>query len=104
PRFDEIGVDFAATGEYRTLAASYAEIRDVARVMKAGPVEVRTVSAAKADEEAADAEVVEGEEAAVETPAAGAPARRAEAGPVQMRSLDEFVEHFIALGRKGVAV
>ena len=35
-------------------------------------------------------------------PAAG-PARK-DAGPLQIRSLDDFVEHFIGLGRKGIAV
>ena len=42
PRIDHIGVDFVAAGEYRTLAASYADIRDVVRAMRKGPVEIRT--------------------------------------------------------------
>src|SRR4249919_3248610 len=31
PRVDHIGPDFTTTGEYRTLAASYSEIRDLVR-------------------------------------------------------------------------
>ena len=100
PRYDEMGVDFVATGEYRTLAASYAEIRDVTRVMKAGPVEVRTVAAHKADED--EAPDTGGDEAA--PPAPEAAPKRPDAGPVQMGSPDAFVEHFITLGRKGVAI
>ncbi|MDP1571720.1 MAG: DNA topoisomerase (ATP-hydrolyzing) subunit B [Vicinamibacterales bacterium] len=104
PRFDELGVDFVATGEYRTMAASYAEIRDIVRVMKAGPVEVRTLAATKADEdEAPEPAADDAAEAAPEAPPEAAP-RRADTGPVQMGSLDEFVEHFIGLGRKGVAI
>ena len=37
PRMHYIGVDFIAAGEYRTLAASYADIRDVVRAMRQGP-------------------------------------------------------------------
>ena len=33
-----------------------------------------------------------------------APPSRADAGPVRVSSVDDFVEHFFALGRKGVAV
>ena len=38
------------------------------------------------------------------TPRRRRAARGEEPAPLQMRSLDEFVEHFIALGRKGIAV
>ena len=37
-------------------------------------------------------------------PAGVAKAAKKDSGPLQIRSLDEFVEHFIALGRKGIAV
>jgi len=104
PRFDDLGIDFVATGEYRTMAASYAEIRDIVRVMKAGPVEVRTLTATKADEdETPEPATDDVADAAPETVPDAVP-RRADAGPVQMGSLNEFVEHFIGLGRKGVAI
>ena len=37
------------------------------------------------------------------TPAAAA-ATAAKNGPVPVRTIDEFIDHFIALGRKGVAI
>ena len=127
PRHDHIGIDFVAAGEYRTLAASYADIRDVVRAMRKGPVEIRTVAGARDDEPVDEA----GETIAVERTAAeqsaleelgvegasdsatvtatrgakgAAAAARKDSGPLQIRSLDEFVEHFIGLGRKGIAV
>ena len=119
PRIDQIGVNFIVTGEYRTLAASYAEVRDVVRAMKLGPIEVRVSGAGPvAEEEPVEAESpAQSEDALAEAvaraeadAAAGGPtatARKADAGkngPVQMRTVDEFVDYFIALGRKGIAV
>ena len=40
----------STTGEYRTLAASYADIRDLVRAMRKGPVEIRTVAGAREEE------------------------------------------------------
>jgi DNA gyrase subunit B len=117
PRLDHIGVSFVATGEYRTLLASYADIRDVVRAMRRGPVEIRTLGAAREEEpvnETGDI-ISEGELSATEKsaldqlavdtaakPAAGA--GKKDNGPLQIKTLDEFVDHFIGLGRKGVAV
>jgi DNA gyrase subunit B len=117
PRIDHIGPDFITTGEFRTLAASYAEIRDLVRAMRNGPLEIRTASGVR-DEEPVDeaGEVVASELSAAEksalnepgvntdTAAIKAAAGRKDAGALQIRSLDDFVEHFIGLGRKGVAV
>ena len=121
PRIDHIGVDFVAAGEYRTLAASYADIRDVVRAMRQGPVEIRTEAGGRDEgpvDEAGEMIAVErtaAEQSALEElgvegavpPSEGvvktAPSRK-ESGPLQIRSLDEFVEHFIGLGRKGIAV
>jgi DNA gyrase subunit B len=115
-RIDKIGDDFVTSGEYRTLAASYAEIKDVVRAMRKAPVEVRvsdgTKAAAEEAEEAEDAAALSAEEkdalaaigVAPTTEAAKAPALRTSAGPVPIRTIDEFIDHFIALGRKGVAI
>jgi len=106
PRHAQIGTDFIATGEYRTLAATYAEVRDVVRGLRKGPIEVRALATAKSEEQNTDAE---GSVDASATPAAdtatatGAAARRTNES-IQLRSMDEFVNHFIELGRKGVAV
>ncbi len=120
PRVHCIGVDFIAAGEYRTLAASYADIRDVVRAMRQGHVEIRTVAGARDEEpvdEAGEMIAVErtaAEQSALEElgvegtapppPAGVAKAAKKDSGPLHLRSLDEFVEHFIALGRKGIAV
>jgi DNA gyrase subunit B len=128
PRIEHVGSDFVTTGEYRTLAASYADIRDVVRAMRKGPVEIRTTGAAKEDEpvdavgEPAGVERTAAEESALKElglegdaaadgggsapPRAGAKAAATakDSGLLQIRTLDEFVEHFIGLGRKGVAV
>jgi DNA gyrase subunit B len=103
-RTDDVGIDFVTSGEYRTLAASYAEVRDVVRAMRKGPIEVRVTASAPVEQEP-----VEGDEpgegaSGVPEPLTPGPAPGPKASPVQMRSVDEFVEHFIALGRKGVAV
>jgi len=116
PRLDHIGPDFITTGEFRTLAASYAEIRDLVRAMRKGPLEIRTASGAR-DEEPVDetGEVVSNELTAPEKSAlnelgvnmdaaAVKPAAGKKDATLQIRSLDDFVEHFIGLGRKGVAV
>ena len=52
-RIDRLGVEFVTSGEYRTLEASYQEIRDLVRALRRGGVEVRLISGA-ADEPAAE--------------------------------------------------
>jgi DNA gyrase subunit B len=105
PRVSTIGLEFVLSGEYRTLAASYADIRGIVRSFRQGPVEVRvsTATTASADEPLEDAvpDAVEGEEAA---PAVVAAPARKDAGPAHIATLDEMVEHFLSLGRKGVAI
>ena len=116
-RLDKIGDDFVTSGEYRTLAASYAEIKDVVRAMRKAPVEVRvsdgTKAAAEEAEEAEDAAALTAEEKDALAAIGVAPHRRGAgasrvppktAGPVSIRTIDEFIDHFIALGRKGVAI
>jgi DNA gyrase subunit B len=112
PRVYQIGVDFVASAEYRTLLAAYREIQDIRF-----PVTVRTTSAA-IEEAAEDLGIA----AADETAIGGAPvdeATRLAAEPRQsdpaaaraphgrettLGSVDDFVEFFIAAGKKGVAV
>ena len=120
PRIDHVGVTFVTSGEYRTLTASYSEIRDVVRAMRKGPVEIRTMGATRDEEpvnEAGDVVPDSGELSTAEKSAlddlgvdttakvtSSGPAPKKDTGPLQLRTLNEFVEHFIALGRKGVAV
>jgi DNA gyrase subunit B len=113
-RIDRVGYEFVISGEYRTLASSYAEIKSVVRAMRNGPVEVRTIAGGKVEEveetEPADEGLNADEKDALsaigvspEAVAARA-ATVAKTGPVSIRSIDEFIEYFIALGRKGVAI
>ncbi len=108
PRVVYIGHDFIAASDYRTLGATYAEVRDVVRAMRQGPIEVSTIAAAAKEAEEAEDEAAE-DDAPEAAPADTEPRVRATLpssgnGSLQMRSLDEFVTHFIELGRKGVAV
>ena len=114
-RFDRLGVEFVASGEYRTLDASYQEIRDLVRALRRGTVEVRlaaggsdepVVEEAGAAEDAAavDALTALGVDSTNAPVATGSGARPAKDAAVTLSSVDAFVEHFLMLGRKGVAV
>ena len=83
PRRQTVGVDFVETAEYRTLFARYAAVE-----MIRGPMEV---AALKEPDTAAVA--------AGEAPPASGSGTAAAVG-----SIDELVEHFIAAGRRGVAI
>jgi DNA gyrase subunit B len=113
-RIDTIGPEFVMSGEFRTLAAGYLEISQVLRSLRKGPAEVRVITNGKAPEDSGEAvEELSAEErdalnAIGLAPAEGAQgaqsAQGAKAGPASVHSLDEFIDHFIALGRKGVAI
>jgi DNA gyrase subunit B len=112
-RTDQIGPEFVAGGEYRTLAASYSEIKTLLRAMHKAPLEVRVSDGLKAAAEEAEeaeqvAEMTADEKDALSAiglaPVAAVPQPAAKAGPVLIRTVDEFIDHFIALGRKGVAI
>ncbi len=106
-RVSLVGAEFVLSGEYRALAASYAEVQEFVRGLRKGPVEIRTVGTAAVEEETADladGETAEESEAAP-VPAAAAPAAaRKAAEPVRAATIDEVVDHFLMLGRKGVAI
>jgi DNA gyrase subunit B len=85
-----VDLDFVSGGEYRTLLASYRDIRGVKL-----PVVVVAQGAAAA----AEPDDAEGAEA----PAAAAPARSREAD-VALDTLDQLVEFFITAGKRGVAI
>jgi len=112
PRTFQVNLDFVQTGEFRTLVASYQDVRGLL-----GPVTVHTASSAGPDDEAepeetagADATTVGGgtidnltRPASEPRPQAKA-ARRAEPADVRVESLDDLVDLFINAGKKGVAV
>ncbi|MEO8483850.1 MAG: DNA topoisomerase (ATP-hydrolyzing) subunit B [Acidobacteriota bacterium] len=98
-RRHRLDLDFVTTGEFRTLAATYQDVRD----LMAGPVTIRTAAnAAEVDEP--DETAAEGD--AVATPATDAEpkARKPREADRRVDSLDELVEYFVAAGRRGLAV
>jgi DNA gyrase subunit B len=98
-RKHRLDLDFITTGEFRTLAAAYQDVRD----LMIGAVSIRTSGAPEAEE-------VEATEAGDDTAAAEAAAKAAAAAPRarekdrRVESLDELVEYFVAAGRRGVTV
>jgi DNA gyrase subunit B len=104
-RQHRLDLDFVTTGEFRTLAAAYGDVRE----LLAGPVTIRTASLAAA----AETEPIE-EDGATDVDAADAgmtaPASREEPrsaskdGDRRVESLDELVEFFVAAGRRGLTI
>ena len=85
PRRQAVGVDFVETAEYRTLLAQHRAIDEVR-----GPLVVAAVkeSGAAGDNDGGDeARPADGKDSAV-----------------TIDTIDELVEHFIAAGRRGVAI
>jgi DNA gyrase subunit B len=126
PRHHRIDQDFVTTGEFRTLASSYQEIKEVR-----GPMVVKTAASAESDEAAeaatdtasADETAIGGApldeatrpaaepkalaDALIAEAAAGRPAAPGKAprdAEVRVESIDELVEFFTAAGKKGVAI
>jgi len=96
PKYHRIDQDFVTTSEFRTLANSYQDVKDVKgpMVVKTGPVV----------HDAADAEdVVEGE-APPDAAEARPIAKAKENGDVPVASVEDLVEFFIAAGKKGIAI
>jgi DNA gyrase subunit B len=93
PRHHRIDLDFVTTSEFRTLAASYQDVKGFR-----GQMTVRTIAVAPAATEVTV-------EATVETPAPEAtapkPATKAKDAEVKINTLDELVEFFIDAGKKG---
>jgi DNA gyrase subunit B len=109
PRTYSIGVDFIASGEYRTLLSAYREIQDIKF-----PVVVKT--SAVADEHPPDDAVASADDSSIggapldettklaaEPKSAGTRAGRKEPDTT-LATVDDFVEFFITAGKKGVAI
>jgi DNA gyrase subunit B len=119
PKYHRLDLNFVTSGEFRTLANSYADVKDVK-----GPVIVKGSGAAEVDEPAEDAgqaaatgdtaiggvPLDEATRLAAEPKAADASSMPASVkaakkdGDVRIESVDELVEYFIAAGKKGVAI
>jgi DNA gyrase subunit B len=116
PRHHRIDQNFVTTGEFRTLAASYQDVKGIR-----GPMTVKTIAVTDDDEHPE----APGQAAANETAIGGAPLdeatrlaaeskpldassapkqKAAKDADVRLETLDELVEYFTAAGKKGVAV
>ena len=117
PKYHRLDHDFVATGEFRTLANSYQDVKGIR-----GPMIVRSTAAMEVEEPVEGA----GAAAANDTAIGGAPLDEAtklaaeakpldaSAGPklpakakdseVRVETLDDLVEFFTAAGKKGVAI
>ena len=85
PRHHRIDLDFVQTGEFRTLVASYRDVKGIK-----GPMMVMTAAAHEAEETPEDA--------------APAPKPAPKDTAVRVETLDDLVEFFIAAGKKGVVI
>jgi DNA gyrase subunit B len=103
-RRHRLDLDFVTTGEFRTLATAYEEVRE----LMMGAVTIRTTKATQQVEEA-EAQGSDGA-AGDETPQISAPAAIPAASPAagtgdqRVESLDDLVEFFVAAGRRGIAI
>jgi DNA gyrase subunit B len=95
PRHFVFGGEFVSSGEYRTLAAAYREIQEIKF-----PVVVRALGAQVEPE----AEAVPEEAEPAEAGEAAAPKVAKKEADATLATVDEFVEFFLAAGKKGVAV
>ena len=99
-----VGLDLLQTGDYRQLLAHVADIRELLAALAAGPLTVQTGTTASATADEPDEETpADAAAAPAEDEVMAAPIRR-EQGPVVISSLDALVDHFLAMGRKGVAI
>ena len=105
-RRHRLDLDFVTTGEFRTLAAAYQDVRD----LMVGGVTIRTAASAAA---AAEAEEPAEGDATTDSASADTAASRPSAPPAakaaadtdrRVESLDELVEFFVIAGRRGLAI
>ncbi len=94
-RQHRLDMDFVTTGEFRTLAAAYQDVRE----LLSGPVTIRTAASAAPEE--TDVEET-APEATGEAPLK--PPKGARDTDHRVESLDELVEYFVAAGRRGLAI
>ncbi|HEY2435400.1 MAG TPA: DNA topoisomerase (ATP-hydrolyzing) subunit B [Vicinamibacterales bacterium] len=97
PKYHRLDLAFVTSGEFRTLASSYQDVKDVK-----GPMVVKGAGLSDGDEAAAEA----GPATAAGDVASGEPAKAAakKEADVRIETIDELVEFFIAAGKKGIAI
>ncbi|MGH9348274.1 MAG: DNA topoisomerase (ATP-hydrolyzing) subunit B [Vicinamibacterales bacterium] len=115
PRQFDIGVNFITSGEYRTLAAAYAAIRDIRFPVLVRATDLPADESVDAGKAAADDTAIGGAPLDDQTKLAAEPKDRISEAvgvrpvprkepDVTLGDVDAFVEYFIAAGKKGIAV
>jgi len=119
PRHHRVDQDFVTTGEFRTLASSYQDVKGIR-----GPMIVKTAASAEPEDSALeDSDAASADDTAIggapldeatrlaaepkTTDGAGgqkAGAKTGREGEVRVESLDDLVEFFTVAGKKGVAI
>jgi DNA gyrase subunit B len=110
-RVQRLDLDFVTTGEFRTLAAAYVDVRDIMM----GPVTIRTAASQASDDAAEDAAADATEPATDNTTDAPDAPVAADAAPTPppvkdknadqvIASIDDLVDYFVTAGRKGLAI
>jgi DNA gyrase subunit B len=96
-RRHRLDLDFVTAGEFRTLATSYQDVRD----LMMGAVTIRTTGTLEAEHPEPDDAAGEGR---TETPAVEARRGAKAEADKRVENLDELVEYFVAAGRRGLAI
>jgi DNA gyrase subunit B len=119
PRLYGIGIDFVTSGEYRTLAAAFREIQDIRF-----PVVVKATDAPREDEPPDEHPTATADDSAIggapldeptrlaaepkpssASPEGQVPHARPKKDPdVTLKNVDAFVDYFITVGKKGIAI
>ncbi len=100
-RKHRLDLDYVTTGEFRTLAAAYQDVRE----LLSGAVTIRTGAAVEAEPESTEAsEETEATERAEVAEKSAARAKLNGQGDQRVESLDELVEFFVAAGRRGLSI
>jgi DNA gyrase subunit B len=104
-RHHRLDLDFVTTGEFRTLAAAYVDVRE----LMMGPVVIRTTGQSESSMDVAldvdgeaEAETAPAPEAAAAKPAG--PTGKDKDADRRVTSIDDLVDYFVAAGRRGLAI
>ncbi len=99
-RKQRLDLDFATTGEFRTLLAAYRDIRE----LLAGAVTIRTVASTAPEVADADEDATEPADGPLEVEVDAVARPAGKDSDKQVEGIDDLVEYFVAAGRRGLAI
>jgi DNA gyrase subunit B len=102
-RRHRLDLDFVTTGEFRTLAAAYDDVRE----LMMGPVTIRTTPSTQPEDPETtgpEGDAPDAPESAVPAAPAASAASASANKDQRVESLDDLVEFFVAAGRRGLAI